>query len=573
MDAEIPPSNLLIISDPGQDLDDELMILLLAALSDAHAVNCLGLVATLGPSEMRASLARGMLDRLGLQHVPVGIGSDGGSTGSTALMKEVAYLSSRDLEDGQTLMSRVLARAEDHSVSILVVASHRDLMSLMMADEALFVRKVKEVVSMGGVLVNEAEVCPLTPDSAHNNTFDMDASKYMYARCQALGVPLIIASRFVAYTCQLPKTLYDRMARMATPISMHLQGVQQEAIEQLWMRACAPEGSGKRAGLPARCDREWFCKTFCGCGAGEIGEGEPIWDRVLGFNMYDPIALLAATPAMQHLFTFATFDVGGTSHRVAGLSADSPGIHPQVEQLMAKGFIAGLKAEKRQMRASRSSFSSFGALDEASSMGRRSGNDRDSEWSRSFSPSAGQGRSSPQLSSSPLSTGSVPSAARSVRTRSPWSPAARASDRERSSVHSSEASSGRDETAPPEMTLATSPAGSHPAYRAGIKTGRRISALPRALANSVTLALQDAADIFADAIDPIRKPSTSPPSDAALAVMEALRIAREKEASALHERFEGTRQHRYDADARLSSSLLPPEAIGESSDPSTCLEA
>ena len=74
------------------------------------------------------------------------------------------------------------------------------------------------------------------------------------------------------------------MAKTNHPIGIRLRDCQQESIEALWKRACAPEGPG-RLGLPPRCDKAWFCATFCG-GNGQKRSGEDkIWDLVVSFVM------------------------------------------------------------------------------------------------------------------------------------------------------------------------------------------------------------------------------------------------------------------------------------------------
>ena len=75
-------------------------------------------------------------------------------------------------------------------------------------------------------------------------------------------------TRFAAYACQVPRTIYDDMAATGSRIGQHLQWAQRQSIEKLWQRACAPEGSATRQKLPNRCDQSWFCDTFCG------GEGK-----------------------------------------------------------------------------------------------------------------------------------------------------------------------------------------------------------------------------------------------------------------------------------------------------------
>ena len=45
----------------------------------------------------------------------------------------------------------------------------------------------------------------------------------------------------------------------------------------------------------------------------DTGE-QSIWDCILQFNMYDPLALVAAIPKLQHIFDFDTFVVNGVTH-------------------------------------------------------------------------------------------------------------------------------------------------------------------------------------------------------------------------------------------------------------------
>ena len=184
-------------------------------------------------------------------------------------------------------MSQVLAAADDRSLTIVVVSSLKDVAGLLRREEALFVRKVKEVVIQGGVKpFDQAEPgALLEPDTAHNNEFDHDASAFFYRRCQELNVPMIVVSRFCAYQCQMPRKIYDDMAATGSPIGKHLKDSQAASIEQLWRRANA-EGDA-RTGLPARCDSTWFCDTFCGGEGKERDGGTPIWDLITAFNMYE----------------------------------------------------------------------------------------------------------------------------------------------------------------------------------------------------------------------------------------------------------------------------------------------
>jgi hypothetical protein len=229
-------------------------------------------------------------------------------------------------------MAGALRAAAPKSVSLVVIASLKDLAALLDAHAALFVEKTREVVIMGGVESFEPGEAPagalLVPDTAHNNAFDRDASEAVYRRCQQLGVRLRVLTRFAAYACQLPRDIYDRMAAGGSPIGRHLQWAQRQSIEKLWQRACAPEGSVTRAGLPARCDRAWFLETFCGAAgaAGAPASDAPIWERVAGFNAYDPLALLLVVPSLSWMFAPDAYVVDGVAHEVIGRSREATGI-------------------------------------------------------------------------------------------------------------------------------------------------------------------------------------------------------------------------------------------------------
>jgi hypothetical protein len=371
-----PPLNAIVTMDPGQDLDDEMFMVLSAALTARRALNVAGVVTCLAPAGMRARLARGTMDQLGLPEVHVAAGTDGGASGdaeSIAKMASVDYLTRLPPQEeaGLDLMSTLLQQAEPKSMTVVVIASLKDVARLLKQEEALCVDKVKQVIIMGGVEPFVAGDAPagtfLVPDTAHNNEFDKEASVFTYRRLQELGIPLVVVSRFLAYACQVPKSIYDRMAATGSRIGKHLQWAQRNCIESLWQRSCAPEGSLARNGLPERCNREWFVNTFCG-GMGKA-DGAPltadasIWDHVVAFNMYDPLALCVAVPSLQHLFDPDTLVVNGTAHRVYGVSKERTGVKDPaaLREWLIDAFMQGIhqsqtadeSAEKAEIRALR----------------------------------------------------------------------------------------------------------------------------------------------------------------------------------------------------------------------------
>ena len=62
---------MIMICDAGQDLDDEMAMILARDLVEQRLIDLLGVVATLTPAFDRARLCRGTLDCLGLHDVRV----------------------------------------------------------------------------------------------------------------------------------------------------------------------------------------------------------------------------------------------------------------------------------------------------------------------------------------------------------------------------------------------------------------------------------------------------------------------------------------------------------------------
>ena len=213
-------ASLVVISDAGQDLDDEMALVLLRALSDRGLVECQGVIATLAPSRARARLVSGTLNELGLGEIPVGTGSDGGFTQHAASFEETArsYIAPDDDSfpnlSGEELLVKLYTQAAPASLCLLIIASLKDAAHFVRNHQELFKQKTRSVTIMGGVLpFGDDENTPLVPDTAHNNQFCAESSDFLYRRLQELKVPMVIVSRHTAYACPMPRSIYDDMVR------------------------------------------------------------------------------------------------------------------------------------------------------------------------------------------------------------------------------------------------------------------------------------------------------------------------------------------------------------------------
>ena len=148
--AQHATPQLIMITDAGQDLDDEVRLarssclgrfslpllffsqmtmVLMRSLHDNGLVNCKGAVANLAPSRARARLVRGTFNELGLGEVPVATGTDGGFTKYTASFEETArdYIAPDDerFDDthGIDLLKQLYESADDNSLSLLCMCA------------------------------------------------------------------------------------------------------------------------------------------------------------------------------------------------------------------------------------------------------------------------------------------------------------------------------------------------------------------------------------------------------------------------------------------------------------------
>jgi hypothetical protein len=323
--------DLFVIMDPGRDQDDEDVLVSLNRMIRINILSVLGVVANLAPSAKRALLAKGTLDVLGQTDIPVGIGSDCLQKDDDGLDYQfhVGYLAeSGRVQDGKELILRTLKEAKPKSIVLLLISGLTDAAAVLRENTHLFASKVRRVVIMGAV--NVKDDLPVLDDegrflpdlTAQNHAFDKEATIFLYRQLQDLQIPITVLSRHAAIAAKVPRAIYDDMAATRHLVGIRLRDAQQKAIEELWRRACLPANDTARQGLPARCDKAWFCNTFCGGQGLERNLEDSIWDIVQTFNLYDPCTLVAAIPNLrEHFYAPQVIEVHGVEHLVIGISA------------------------------------------------------------------------------------------------------------------------------------------------------------------------------------------------------------------------------------------------------------
>lgn len=367
-----PPSSapLFLFTDPNKDPDDLSVLVLASALQQQGFLDLRCVVATLGDRQTRlrrARFAKDVLEDLGLKEVRVAAGLDYGfevrdAEGAPDLKATEARRKDHNVfidsplgqpggalaTDALALLEGELARVPERSAVLLVNAGMADLAALLKAAPDLVKRQTAKVVIMGGVDTQADERGFVSADErAYNNTTDQPSADYVYERLQDLGIPLVVVTKEAAYAAAVPRGYYEGMAATGNPIGAYLRDQQKASLEQLW--------TGIHAGhLPPALTPRWFLKTFTDLDldspAGKkglvraeenAGDFEALWQQVTKLNLYDPLALLSATPGVgERLFRE---DVPpGTRGDVTVIDADSIRDPALVKDLMSGIAIQGL---------------------------------------------------------------------------------------------------------------------------------------------------------------------------------------------------------------------------------------
>lgn len=356
-------TSLFVVTDPGRDQDDEDVLVGLNRYVRMGLLSTLGVVANLAPSAKRARLAKGTLGQLGLAEIPVGIGTGCNQPDDDGLDYQfnVTYLAEEDsVVDGYELLRQTLIAARPQQVVLLLISGLTDAARMLRDEPALFLSKVRRVVFMGGVetvgdQVKIGQDGLFRPDAtAQNVKFDGEAANYLYRQLQLGEVPMTILTRHASGAAKVPRAIYDRMAETGHPVGIRVRDAQKLAIEEVWRRANLPEGDPKRMGLPARCNKDWFCGAFLGGQGKELTGEDSIWNLVQTFMLYDPMTLIAAVPVLrEYFYQSCVVEVGGVEHHIIGVSPARHGVNDpnMLSEYLVESLVASLEVNM-QSRAS-----------------------------------------------------------------------------------------------------------------------------------------------------------------------------------------------------------------------------
>jgi hypothetical protein len=244
------PPNIVIITDIAKDYDDLVAMVLLKELHRLGLVKLLGFVANLKPARKRAIYGRGALDALGLQDLPISIGTDGIGpilVGGEEVHVEHPYEFTGSfytelenhppaLNKGSELLEDICTGAKNtgEKITFLLLSSLQDISEFSSANPALFKAVTKNVVLQGAYNVD-----PLEPDFASaNNKFHQPAAKSFHDLMASMPIQSAVYTKWAAYGTPLTAQLFTDLAATGHVLGQHLRTVQIAQDKEYYSGAC-----------------------------------------------------------------------------------------------------------------------------------------------------------------------------------------------------------------------------------------------------------------------------------------------------------------------------------------------
>jgi len=240
--------SVAVITDVCKDYDDMAALLILKELHRLGVISLKAVVANLMPANQRAKMARRMFDLLGLQDIPVGIGTRACTKDHSVNDYEFVWeretidtMRDDDFQSGEDLLMQTYATAqgEGKKITVVLISSLTDIDSFATHNEELFARTTASVQIQGyNEFINGALV-PRQDKPAANNMFDSPAAERFHALIQRLDIPSTTFTKNVAYALPLSNDTFRRLANTETSVGIQLEWLHFQITRQFYADSIA----------------------------------------------------------------------------------------------------------------------------------------------------------------------------------------------------------------------------------------------------------------------------------------------------------------------------------------------
>jgi hypothetical protein len=240
--------HVVVITDIGKDYDDVAAVIVLRELHRLELICLEGLITNTKPSDQRAILGRRCLDLLGLQDIPIGVGTTVNcgqfvhEFKASFMPNEGTFVPNEQyfFRDGFDLLHQVFTKAieEGRQVDLLLISPLTDISQYATLHPETFQRGVGRIYLQGGYSVSAEGALTLRGD-ATNNFNDMLAAEHFHKLMEKESLPSVVYTRVAAFAAAIPAELFSDLEASQHPIGIYLQSCHVEQEVAHYNQACS----------------------------------------------------------------------------------------------------------------------------------------------------------------------------------------------------------------------------------------------------------------------------------------------------------------------------------------------
>lgn len=319
--------NIIMITDPNKDTDDLTALIMLSNLQKDKKVNIAGVVTTHGDDQttfLRAMYSCGVFNLLNNStSICAGVGlnlqneimqKSSNKFYFNGKSEEVMSYAVKDniCTDSLIYLKDIFSKAKNKSLDLLIVAQLTDIAKFIKFEPKLFIKKIKTITIMGGFNTTKEEY--LTPDNSTNNTNDLESAKFVYDFLKAEKLTTHFINRYGVMEMPVGWTYFEKLKATNTLLGKHIYEIQKIAFTNLLVGLLGGESLKRQT-------PEWFFETFTDIPTSEFETWKEringndkenaisqVANRIVRFNMYDPLALIVCIDEYKQYFTVERFD-------------------------------------------------------------------------------------------------------------------------------------------------------------------------------------------------------------------------------------------------------------------------
>jgi hypothetical protein len=293
----LKPIKIIVYTDVERDIDDAVLLIILAYLHKTGVAEVLLVVTNVKPSKSRAKRAKFIFEEIGAPGVPVAYGTDGTDEDLVLHHYEFEGLGEPEgtILDGNVAVVNTLKALESKGeyCSMIVIASLRDLSKLIEEHESLVKNTVSSIFFQGAWEVDQElmTVNTLVPDmTVVNNEYDCEATTNVYNWLRQSTISTYTATRHSAFMAPISSHVFQEAADRGNLVASYIYNAFGEQERKFYNQA-AEEDPEKR--FRPHLNKKWYasrCRRWCEAYEDKLPETFEEIQPYIDMTLYDVVA-------------------------------------------------------------------------------------------------------------------------------------------------------------------------------------------------------------------------------------------------------------------------------------------